>query len=228
MQSRGVLYIVWGAPAEEAAARSIASLKRFHPELPHEIVRLPAREHFLENLLAKSRMMSLSPFEETLFLDADTIVLDRLDYGFQRAAKFGVACCICEAPWARRYPALGQDDTVEYNTGVVFFTRKAAPLFQRWEELTPQIDSRLPFEDAGGAGSQPFNDQCAFVEAVAEWNQSPFVLPLNWNFRPQFQFTWFGPIKVWHDYRPVPAVVEQINARYREPGALIRFHTPAG
>jgi hypothetical protein len=65
-------------------------------------------------------MMELSPFEETLYLDADTVVLDRLDFGFEQAARFGVACCICECPWARRYRGLPNDDGVEYSTGVLF------------------------------------------------------------------------------------------------------------
>src|SRR5262245_58601263 len=126
--SRGVLYIVWGDKGERALARSLASLKEMHPELPHEIIRLPAETDEYKGLLEKSRMMSLSPFDETLFLDADTVVLDRLDFGFAQAARFGLACCICESPWARRYRGLPNDDATEYNTGVLFFTRAARDL----------------------------------------------------------------------------------------------------
>jgi hypothetical protein len=226
MAERGVLYIIWGGEAEAAMQRSLASLNEIHPELPHHIVRLPPREHPLENILEKSKMMSLSPFAETLFLDADTIVLGRLDYGFEQAARFGLAVALCEAPFGRRYPTLPQDDAVEYNTGVVFFTRKAEAVFRRWEELSPQIDSSLPFANELGSGLQQYNDQCAFVRAVAEWDRAPFVLPLNWNFRPGFYWTWFGPIKIWHGYEPVPPSIMKIMQIYRQPGAMLKFHAP--
>ena len=29
------------------------------------------------------------------------------------------------------------------------------------------------------------------------------MLPYNWNFRPQWHKSFFGPIKIWHDYREV-------------------------
>ncbi len=51
----------------------------------------------------KATMFDLSPFDETLFLDLDTVVLGRLDFGFQKAQQFGLAIAICES--------LGQKDT---------------------------------------------------------------------------------------------------------------------
>src|SRR5690349_20928566 len=111
--SRGVLYMAWGDKAEQAMARSIASLKEMHPELPYEVVRLPPGTDSIKGLLEKSRMMELSPFDETLYLDCDTVVLDRLDYGFAQATRYGLACCICECPWARRYRGLPKDDGIE-------------------------------------------------------------------------------------------------------------------
>ncbi|MEJ0070814.1 MAG: hypothetical protein WDO24_21130 [Pseudomonadota bacterium] len=40
-------------------------------------------------------MFEHSPFETTVYLDADTVVLGRLDYGFEMAERFGLACCHC-------------------------------------------------------------------------------------------------------------------------------------
>lgn len=145
--SRGVLYMVWGARATGAVKRSIASVQQYHPELPTKVIELPSNTHPLKGLLEKSKMMELSPFDETLFLDADTVVLDRLDFGFEQASRFGVACCICESPWARRYQGLPKDDGIEYNTGVLFFTRGAEQLFRRWQELAPVVDSAIDFID---------------------------------------------------------------------------------
>jgi len=101
-------------------------------------------------LLEKARMAELSPFDETLFLDADTVVLDDLDFGFRHAQKTGVACCICEAPWARRYTGLPNDDAIEYNTGLLFFTKAAAPVFSHWQSLATTIDSSIVFRAADG------------------------------------------------------------------------------
>jgi alpha-N-acetylglucosamine transferase len=223
--SRGVIYIVWGERAEDALHRSVAWLKKVHPELTHEVVRLPAGTDQFKGLLEKARMMALSPFDETLFLDSDTMVLDRVDYGFDQAMRFGLACCICECPWARRYRGLAKDDTVEYNTGVLFFTRAAQEVFDRWQELTPQIDATIDHITwEGKLRTAPFQDQAAFARAVALWERTPFILPLNWNFRPSFYRSFFGPIKIWHAYEDPPPWVTQLAEYYRAPSAIMKYH----
>ena len=222
---RGAIYIVWGDAAEKPLARSIRSLQSIHPELPFEVFRFPAGPDKWRDLAHKATMMDLSPFEETLYLDADTVVLDRLDFGFDRARRHGLACCICECPWARRYDGLPKDDAVEFNTGVLFFTASAAPVFSRWSALIGAIDSSIRLlRSDGSLFTMSFNDQASFAQAVEEWGRPPYVLPLNWNFRPQFQRTWFGPIKIWHAYDDPPAVLADFAASYRDPAAIIRFH----
>ena len=194
----------------------------------HEVVRLPTETNYFDGLLQKAYAMGYSPFDETLFLDADTVVLDRLDYGFAQTLRFGLACCICECPWARRYRGLPKDDAVEYSTGVIFFTRDAQEVFDSWLKLTPQIDSAIDFIRPDGKWeTAPLQDQCAFARAVAEWDRTPFVLPLNWNFRPQFYQNYFGPIKIWHDYREPPPWLTQLADYYRSPNATIQLHQTA-
>src|SRR5262249_13778122 len=129
MAERGALYIVWGTSdkVERALERSRQSLRAFHPELPVEIIRLDVQDP-IKGLLEKARMFEKTPFRETLFLDADTVVLGHLDFGFRKAQDFGLACCICECPWARRYTGL-EGESVEYNTGVLFFNERAKPVF---------------------------------------------------------------------------------------------------
>ena len=223
--SRGVVYIVWGTAHDQYLERSISSLKSIHPELPYEVFRLPDDPVPYRGLLAKSRMMAMTPYDETLYLDTDTIIMDRLDCGFDKAIKFGLACAFCECPWARRYRGFGKCDDIEYNTGVIFFTRAAEGVFRRWEELAPTFDSLIWHIGSDGVRSyMPFNDQGAFAKAVAEWDRAPFVLPLNWNFRPNWNWTWFGPIKIWHDYStPQPDLVAGL-AKYRDPNSVVQFH----
>src|SRR5580658_2767588 len=97
---RGVTYIVWGDSCAGPLRRSIASLERHHPGMPHFVAEIkPIQEPMLRH---KASMDLLSPFESTLFLDADTVVMGKLDFGFEQAERFGIACAICECPWMRR------------------------------------------------------------------------------------------------------------------------------
>jgi hypothetical protein len=223
---RGILYMVWGSGMDAMLQRSLASLKVVHPELPVHIHRGEDSPQKWRGLLQKAGMARISPFESTLFLDADTIVMSRLDYGFEMAERHGLACAHCESPWARRHEGLkDQGDLVEFNTGVLFFGPKARPVFDAWERLIPVVDSSNVFVTPQGAlERQNFDDQAAFAAAVKETNFVPFVLPLNWNFRPMFHRTFFGPLKIWHDYFGVPQELVRINQYYTRPDAVIQFH----
>jgi hypothetical protein len=159
-----------------------------------------------------------------LFLDTDTVVMDRLDFGFEKSAKFGLACCVCECPWARRYGGLS-GDLIEYNTGVLFFTRQVKPLFDLWQQHAKTLDSSILFKRGGSAEilKMPFNDQGAFALAVEQSGVNPHVLPLNWNFRPIWQHILCGPVKIWHDYSAVPPGLEGWNQRQAGEQKVIEF-----
>jgi hypothetical protein len=205
MSIRGILYIVWGNGVDSILPRSIASVRQFHPDLPVHVHRAETTTPGSFKALAqKAAMARLSPFAETLFLDADTTILGNLDYGFDMAKEHGLACTLCESPLARRHAGLrGEGDLVEYNTGVLFFSAGSRALFDAWERLSPIVDSSTIFMNSQGMlGTQDYDDQGAFALAVKETRFVPFTLPLNWNFRPKFQKTFFGPLKIWHDYSP--------------------------
>lgn len=221
---RGVLYIVWGDRAEAALERSLKSLRQHHPELPVKIERIAVTDP-IEGLLQKARMMALSPFNETLFLDADTIVLGRLDFGFAKAAQYGLACCICECPWARRYQKSIKGDVVEYNTGVLFFTERAAPVFECWQKLAPAVDSSIVFIGDGQVLRMPHADQCTFALSIEQTGFNPFILPPNWNFRPQFQYSFFGPLKIWHSYDTIPDNFLELMKYYEREDSIVQLHT---
>lgn len=218
MPDRGVLYIVWGHNADALLARSRASLAAFHPGLP-------VHAHRTESggLLDKAAMADLSPFETTLFLDADTVVLGDLSFGFDKAERHGLACCICECPWARRYPSL-QGDAVEYNTGVLFFTRAFRPVFDRWRDTARTVDSSILHHATDGSVCRmECNDQAAFAKAVEDAGFNPYVLPLNWNLRPHWHKSFFGPVKVWHDYRDPPGPLIERNLQQSRSDAIIDY-----
>ena len=87
------------------------------------------------------------------------------------------------------------------------------------------VDSAIDFLGPNGQPTvMPFNDQGSFAKALTEWDRTPFILPMNWNFRPAWHRTFFGPIKIWHDYRDPPPALRQLNATYRNQNAIIQFH----
>ena len=167
-------------------------------------------------------MHRLTPFEETLFLDSDTVVLDRLDFGFEMAAQHGLAVSICECPWARRYGGL-DGDVVEYNTGVIFFNQKSYHVFDAWDACGRDIDSSILFYQGTSVVRMPFNDQAGFAKAIIDTGFNPYVLPYNWNFRPMWHRTFWGPIKIWHDYSDPPAEVVAWTNNQANAGAIIQF-----
>ncbi len=215
---RGIVYLYWGEKVRAELERSIASVRRHHPELPIEQIRLPDDS----SLLDKATMLDRSPFESTLFLDTDTVVLDRLDFGFGQAERHGLACCICECPWARRYGGL-HGDMVEYNTGVIFFTQAARPVFDLWKRYGAEVDSSIRFYRGQNVVVMPHNDQAGFAKAVAESGFNPSVLPMNWNLRPGWQRTYFGPVKIWHDHSEVPLKLRFWNEEQVLEQAIIRY-----
>lgn len=206
---RTAIYMLWKQEGEDAAKiahacdRSRVSLAKRHPDM---LVRADIGKKE-DTLLRKAKMLDIAEWGVNVFLDADTVVMSDLSFGFEMAEKHGIACCICECPWARRYPSMS-GDAVEYNTGVIFFDKRqerVRRVFDRWGELASRIDSSITY----GNIAMPRNDQASFALAMQSMEFNPFVLPLNWNFRPIWQRTWFGPLKIWHDYGdPAEALVE--------------------
>ena len=214
--TRGALYIVWGDYNKDALERSIASFQNYHPDLPIHVETLSEGS----TLLDKANMFNLSPFDETVFLDADTIVLGKLDFGFSKAIQFGIAICICECPWARRYRGIKRD-IIEYNTGVIFFTKASKLLFDVWNKRVRDIDSSIVFVLDGQQGHMRLNDQAGFAVAVEETGVQPFTLPHNWNFRPKWQKSWYGPLIIWHDYSIPPASLLSHNTNQFDPSQIL-------
>lgn len=222
--SRGIISIYWGDEAKLPIERLKASVKKFHPNLPHEIIKVEAPSGDPSSLNKKAAMLELSPFDETLFLDLDTVVLGNLNFGFEKAKKFGIAISICESPWGRRYPKIFSGDEVEYNTGVIFFTKNAKVVFDKWMELAKTIDSSILGIAENGIYRMSANDQGSFALAVEETGFNPFILPLNWNFRPIWHKSFFGPIKIWHDYTDPPIFFDQLTEYYSNPDSIIQYH----
>jgi hypothetical protein len=97
MRERGVIYMVWGSKADAVLERSRGSLAAVPPELAVEVIRLDVEDPLM-GLLEKATVFRRSPFRETLFLDADTMVLGRLDLAFDKARRSGWDARSANAP----------------------------------------------------------------------------------------------------------------------------------
>jgi hypothetical protein len=189
VRERGVLYIV-SSSAKSEAQRSIESLQR--AGLDYCVKEVDEAS----NISAKANMFELSPFRETLFLDSDTIVLDDLDFGFEMAARHGLALSMASTCWARRQWTADPDarkrvapELVEYDLGVMFFTRtpETRHLFESWRAV---------------AGEYGTCERWSFSQVVYDTAYNPFVLSEGWNFRAKPITS--GPIKIWHSRRQPP------------------------
>lgn len=195
MSKRGALYIYWGNKFDDELAASVASAERFG--LPVHVKRLERSP----GLSVKAYMYDFTPFEETVYLDTDTLILDDLTFGLDMAAHHGLAISLAPACYARRGGAGLPAEAVEYNTGVIFFRKEyaVAQLFELWKDY---------------AGTYPSNDQTSFARAISELRFNPFVLPPNWNLRAHLRIRpIFGPIKVWHSRMSLPDNIESWNRK---------------
>lgn len=216
----GILYFVWGDKHESFLQRSIASVHKHHPDMLVHIERRDSGQ-----LIDKAKMYDLSPFDVTLYLDVDTVVMGDLSFGFRKAETHGIAACICECPWARRYGGLKHvGDVREFNTGVLFFDKRlSTSTFKRWPKIAADLDSSIEFYVGDEVRTMPSNDQASFAMAVEDSGFNPFVLPMNWNLRPTWHKSWFGPVRIWHDYEEPPASLTRWNVDQSNPESIIRY-----
>jgi hypothetical protein len=220
---RGVLYIVWGQGIEPMLQRSMRSVRAIYPDMPIHVVR--GQEDAVYGLAQKAKMGAVTPFESTLYLDADTVVLGNLDFAFERAEEFGLACSICECPWLRRYGA-AEGDQIEYNTGVLFFSPASKRVFEAWDSLARTTPGRSRWLTMNGVlQGMEYDDQASFARAVRISGFNPHVLPINYNFRPHFYPTVFAPLKVWHGRHEVPEVLATMSGECERGERLVTYVT---
>jgi len=159
MMPRGVLYVAYGERAQAQVQHSLRSLQRVAPELPVRVV--SDREVFGAKTLIqpdkdagareyKTNIYSLSPFAQTLFLDADTELRSSPAAGFRLLSFVDVVLAqdahrvFATNNWPHLKPEevkttrteLGTDHHMYFNSGVVFFRRspRVEAFMQAWHE----------------------------------------------------------------------------------------------
>lgn len=149
---RGIVYIAFGRNAIKEADLSIRSLKKVS-RLPVRLIKGSSSGVLTNAQLARSRktdLLNLSPYEETLFLDADTRIHQNPEVGF-RALSEGWELVIVPSLhqdahrplWHLKeeereftFQALGTYSPMMLNSGVMFFRKcdRVANFFKLWHE----------------------------------------------------------------------------------------------
>jgi len=215
---RAIVYFCWGEKyINEALASAqttdFLSIDRilittreslFFLPAKHAFARVATPTFFLPGLLSKSEMFALLPeeYDSFLFLDTDTRVLMDITLGFEKAEAHGIAAVM--APHYSLEHFWGFDrildlvdhprvDTMQYNSGVLFFTRRpdVSSVFEEWHRMCLKW------------GEQFANDQPFLTLAMERHSFNPYTLSPAYNYRNLGEQV-SGLIRIWHSHLPPP------------------------
>jgi hypothetical protein len=163
-------------------------------------------------------------FGTTLFLDADTRVIDDVSLGFEKAEKHGIA--IAPAPHYsladfRDFRQIMIEEGVQplgqvvYNTGVIFATPHRP-------DVRAVFDRTLAL--AQKYRDKPWNEQPYLSLAMESLSFNPYTLSPSFNHRG-FGELISGSIRIWHSYEPLPRNAASLEKGYlhrHEKGKLVK------
>ena len=200
-QQRGVIYMAWGQNAIEQADVSIESLREVEPDMPVMIVGdLVSETHYRGRSDVQFRrvdvdpfvgpqfmagrikplLYALSPWEQTLYVDADTEFLVSPRVGFDLLAKWQFVVAETQTrsltdsiagPAETRWTAdwLGTPHLLYHNSGMLFWRRSVAveQLFELWSEEWKRF--------------QGWDEQVALLRALLRSDALYLTVPYTWN-----------------------------------------------
>jgi hypothetical protein len=225
--SFGVLYVAFGAPYLGMAINSLLSVRTTNPDVPICVVTnvvpdAPAKAWwkphmgdqwiFLpldtnQNRQVKTRIYELSPFDRTLYLDCDTMVLGDLS-GIQWPLDyFDVLICAGDNPEIKERRILGgrqpYSENGHFNGGVLCFKEAdvVEEFFTRWQASF----SALAYPQ----------DQPSLMEAICLSRARIFPLSTQWNSGDRWLQTAAGRnrVVVWHYKMRLEPLVERTMSR---------------
>jgi hypothetical protein len=195
-RSCGLVYVAYGPKAVKGVSESIVSARKFHPGLAAAVVSdrsIPGVSVTLVNqpdtgdliYEYKTLVYELSPFDLTLFLDADTQVVGSLqagftalDKGWDLAAALDLHPVIGEIDYtfpddkAATLNCIGVPDYPHVNSGMLFFRKsvECEEAFKQWNREWARFKYR---------------DQAAFQRAVFLSDATMYILGWQWNTHKQ-------------------------------------------
>ena len=219
MATRGVIYVATGRKYVDEATRSIASLKRFMPDIHATIFTdLGVESESFDRVLNidksgdgkrdKITSMSQTPYDQTLYLDSDTYICGEISELFDLLDAFDVATTpdvnwnyypIADVPFC--YP--------ELNTGVV--------LYKQSVEMTRFFDAWLKHYEDYARKEPKGRDQPSFRTALYHSRLRFAALPYEYNCRWQERGVLVYTAKILHgragDARHFETVAGALNRR---------------
>jgi hypothetical protein len=173
----------------------------------------------LPQMSRKSEIIKFLPdeYEVILFLDSDTLVLENIDLGFEKASTHSMAMAPAPHYTLENYgdfyrtmqlegiPLKGQ---MQYNSGVLFFknSEKAREIFAEWYRLS------CKYTDAAAKLDLPEtrDDQPMLNLAMQKMDFQPYVLSRSFNYRG-FGEPISGLVRIWHSPHEMPGDLNQFN-----------------
>jgi hypothetical protein len=208
--SQGAIYIITQDPRYVGLLlASAASLKRAMPELPITVFsQFPVESPLFETVVRveptqdgffdKTRLMRKSPYERTLFIDADITVVEPFPELFSLLDRFDCAATHEEylsTDWSQRYPRPDIPESFpEFNTGILMLKRseKVDQLLAEWGDLYRAFLEAKP--------GQQINDQPFFRVAVYNSDVRIATLTREYNCKFRGQGYLNGKVKVLHGH----------------------------
>lgn len=201
-RSRGVVYVAWGKAHVDVARRSAASVKKHNPGLPcviwcasdddttgfDDAFVIPA-----DMTRPKVGALKLSPYDETLYLDNDTMIRADLSSLFDLLQKFdlcGAHVMLWHRPRHKRMWHTKVPETFpEINCGVLLYRKnaKTEAFFDDWQAAYDAAGMKI--------------DQPTFREVLWHSDLRFYVFP------PQFNKRIFEASELVYSDQPKPRIL---------------------
>jgi hypothetical protein len=220
--SQGAIYIITQDPRYvEMLLTSAASLRRAMPQLPitvfsqfpvesplfEKVVRVePTQDGFFD----KTRLMRESPYDRTLFIDADIYVAEPIPELFSLLDHFDCAATHEEyvsTDWHQRYPRPDIPESFpEFNTGILMLKRseKVDRLLTEWGDLYQAYLEAKPGEK--------INDQPFFRVAIYRSDVRVATLTREYNCKFRGQGYLKGRVKILHGHVNFELALNHVTA----------------
>jgi hypothetical protein len=166
-----------------------------------------------EGLLRKTELHRYIPssYDAYLFLDSDTIVINDISLGFEKAEIHGIAVSYAphyslDAFWGfdeiMKKEELPRNGQLQYNTGVIFFNNSSVVnnIFTRWGNL-------------GNFHRNFKNDQPFFTLAMEQLQFNPYTLSISYNYRG-FGDAISGDVRIWHSHGTIPVNINKYDVTW--------------
>lgn len=222
----GIIFIAIGEKWIQEACRAASGVRHFMADIPitvfadHEfnspfIEKVVAGIPGVNPLLTKTKWMSQSPYDQTLFLDTDITLCDSIDDIFMLLNRFDLA--VPHAPYRLAnmglpgvFPDFLSEDIPAcfpgMNTGMLLFKKslKVQDLFCKWNDYHERLCKLIP-----GAPQQP-----AFRTALYHSDLRFAIIPEEYHCRFIYPFKVCGKVKVLHGRHPdLELVAHRLNEK---------------